>query len=181
MRRAGAVSVSGAVLLALLCIALSLLVSGPVGAQTENGTLKFEEGTQATGQQAREDDPAGPLSGTEVTARSTDNDRFVERILIPRPDCELVRGETTSFVLEDENGTQADFIEDENIQIRETRDGLLVTSDPDNPGAMEPNNIVPLNERGGDDVLATGGLTVVTSTDIRCEDDAGGGGGGQRG
>ena len=148
-------------------------------AQTTNadGPLVFAEGEQtATGARALATaQEAGPLSGTRVSTRSTDADAFVERILIPRPDCDLVRGETASFVLEDEDGTQAAFTEDTdaqpgNIRIEEVRAGLLVTSDPDFPQEpAEPNDIVPLNERGGDDVLDTGGLTVVTSTGIRCE------------
>jgi hypothetical protein len=185
MRRAGSVSVSGTILFALLCSALISSLSGPVGAQettaeeaadttagrqqvaqADNGALKFQEGTDATGQRAREDRPAGPLSGTKVGTRSTDGDVFVERILIPRPDCDLVRGKTASFVLEDEDGTQADFIEDVNIRIKETRSGFRVTSNLKAPD----DDIIPRNERGSDDVLDTGGLTIVTSTGIRCED-----------
>jgi hypothetical protein len=44
---------------------------------------------------------------------------------------------------------------------------LRVTSNPAGPDT----DIVPLNERGGDDVLDTGGLVIVTSTDIECEGD----------
>lgn len=97
----------------------------------------------------------------------------MDLIVIPREDCTAKQG--ASFVLQDDDGTQADFIDNdtddtdgnpENVQIRNTRDGLRVT------GTGEPaGNITPLLERGGDGTLDTGGLTIVTSTDIRCEDD----------
>ncbi len=183
MRRTEAVSVSGAILLALLCIALVAYPSGPIGAQettaeettdvtagrqqiaqADNGTLEFQEGTRATGPRARADQPSGPLAGTEVGTRDTDDDGLIDVILIPREDCTARQG--ASFVLEDEDGTQGDFIDNDNVQIRNVRGGLRVTSNP--PG----DNIEAQLIRGGDDTLDSGGLTVVTSTDIRCEDDA---------
>ena len=94
---------------------------------------------------------------------STDADPEVEVITIPRPDCTFEEG--ASFVLQDEDGTQADFIDDLNVQITEVDEGLEVISSE----AGQDANIIPLNERGGDDVLDTGGLVIVTSTDIACE------------
>src|SRR5687768_486189 len=57
----------------------------------------------------------GPLSGTRVDPRSTDGDRAIEVIVIPGPDCIASKG--ASFVLQDEDGTQADFIDNDNVQI----------------------------------------------------------------
>ena len=144
-------------------------------------TLVFAEGRESATVVQRASQLAGPLSGTRVSTRSTDPDREVEVILIPRQDCDLVGGRTASFVLEDEDGTQADFVfnppdgdPEGNIQIKKFSNGLRVTT-----SGTEPNDIVPLNERGGiDDVLDTGGLVIVTSTGITCEGDPGGGGGG---
>lgn len=50
-------------------------------AQAENGALEFEEGTQATGQEAQRDRRSGPLDGTEVETRSTDNDELVDLMM----------------------------------------------------------------------------------------------------
>lgn len=199
MRRAGAAYVLGATLLALLCIALVSLVSDPVGAQeatteataseatvgedtttgrqqvaqAETEALEFVEGTQATGQDARADQPSGPLAGTEVETRDTNGDGEVDLILIPGEDCRARQG--ASFVLEDDDGTQADFVDndqavdanddEENVQIRNVRDGLRVTPNP--PDA----NIEAQLIRGGDDTFDSGGLFVVTSTSITCADD----------
>ena len=108
----------------------------------------------------------GPLAGTRVITRSTDEDQKIEVIVIPGPDCIASKG--ASFVLQDEDGTQADFIDNDNVQIGEIRRGLKVVSNDDGQDA----NIVPLNERGGRDggepALDTGGLVIVTSTGIRC-------------
>ena len=89
----------------------------------------------------------------------------MEVITIPRPEC--TAEESASFVLQDEDGTQADFIDGDNVRIAEVREGLRVTSSAAGRGA----DIVPLNERGGDDVLDTGGLVIVTSTGVECEGD----------
>lgn len=130
--------------------------------ETSQQPLVFAEGEETTEAQAVAQQP-GPLAGTRVETFSTDADREVEIITIPRPDCTTKEG--ASFVLQDEDGTQADFIDSDNIQITDVREGLRVTSS----AAGQDANIVPLNERGGDDVLDTGGLTIVTSTDIECE------------
>lgn len=161
-------------------------------AQATDQELRFPSGTQTvSAQRARQF--GGPLVGTSVETLSTDDgDQFVEVILIRRPDCEVERG--ASFVLEDEDGTQATFIEAENTQspstesnvrIRERREGLRVTSD-----SADDNNIVPINEVGSDEDLDTGGLRIVTSTGITCaggedgddgEDEGDDGGGGTSG
>ena len=126
-----------------------------------DGPLVFAEGGQTAGAQAAATtQQVGPLAGTRVETTSTDADPQVETIFIPGPTC--TAKQDASFVLEDEDGTQAAFIDNDNVQIEEDRGGLEVTDNP--PG----DNIVPLNVRGGDDVLDTGGLTVVTSTDIQC-------------
>lgn len=121
----------------------------------------------------------GPLVGTPVETLSTEDDGdedFVEIILIRRPDC--VAEEGASFLLEDEDGTQATFIDNRNridadddlgdpvnVQVRETGVGFRVKSD--RPG----NDIVPINERGSDRELDTGGLKIATSTGIVCEQE----------
>ena len=175
MRRAGAVSVLWAMIVALLCIVLVSL-PGPAGAQA-NGAPEFEQGSQAPELQAQATPAAGPLSGTEVTTRDRNGDGFVDLILIPREDCTAREG--ASLVLEDDDGTQADFVDndgddsaadpnngDENVQITNPRGGLRVTPSPDD-GSIEAQLI-----RGGDGTFDNGGLTVVTSTGITCEDDA---------
>jgi len=105
------------------------------------------------------------LAGTEVETFSTVPDPEVETIIIPRADCTFEQG--ASFVLQDDDGTQADFIDNVNVRIKmsEVDGGLEVVST--RPG--RDANIVPLNERGGDKVLDTGGLVIVTSTGIGCE------------
>ena len=134
------------------------------GVETPRQPLVFAEGEEVAGAQAAAPQP-GPLAGTRVETLSTDADREVEVITIPGPGCTAEEG--ASFVLQDEDGTQADFIDGDNVRITEVREGLGVTSNPAGPDA----DIVPLNERGGDDVLDTGGLVIVTSTDIECEGD----------
>ena len=126
--------------------------------------LVFAEGEQTVRAQA-EAELSGPLAGTSVDTVSTDADPEVEVITIPGPTCTAEEG--ASFVLQDEDGTQADFIDNDNVEITEDSDGLEVTSFTGGSG----DDIVPLNERGGDDVLDTGGLQVVTSTGIECEDN----------
>ncbi|MBA2713604.1 MAG: LPXTG cell wall anchor domain-containing protein [Rubrobacteraceae bacterium] len=129
-------------------------------------TLVFADGEQKAQAEARaEAQQPGPLAGTRVGTRSTDSDPFVEVIEIPAPDCAARQG--ASFVLQDEDGTQADFIDNDNIQIIEVRKGLNAVSSLPGQNA----DIVPLNVRGGDDVLDTGGLVIVTSTDIKCKGD----------
>lgn len=142
-------------------------------AQTDDQDLKFAPGieVQTTSRADQAAGAGGPLVGTRVDARSTDdNDRFVEIIRIPGPTCRAEEG--ASFDLRDENGTLATFTDRdgsnnrfENVQIKETRAGLRVTSDgPD-------NDIKPVNERGGDGDLATGGLRVAASTGITCRNN----------
>ena len=134
------------------------------GASTDSGQpLEFADGDQTTQAQAASEQP-GPLAGTEVEVLDADQDQEVEVITIPRTDCTLEEG--ASFVLQDEDGTQADFIDGVNIVISEVDGGLEAVSKDGGQGA----NIVPLNERGGsDDDLGTQGLVIVTSTDISCE------------
>jgi hypothetical protein len=148
----------------LLCLAW---FGSSVEAQedTRQQPLVFAEGEGTLQAQAEEAELSGPLAGTSVETTSTDADAAVEVITIPAPTCFAEEG--ASFVLQDEDGTQADFIDNVNVEITEFPDELVVTSFPAAPGA----NIVPLNERGGDGVLDTGGLRVVTSTGIECEDD----------
>jgi hypothetical protein len=122
-----------------------------------------EESDEAQAEAQAQEQQPGPLAGTRVETLSTDADPEVEIITIPRPDCTAEEG--ASFVLQDEDGTQADFIDGENVQITEAPEALGVMSSAAGPDA----GIVPLNERGGDDVLDTGGLVTVTSTDIECE------------
>ncbi len=139
------------------------------GAATETDQpLEFAEGGQTA--QAQAEEQPGPLAGTEVEALDADQDLEVEVITIPRTDCTFEEG--ASFVLQDEDGTQADFIDGVNIEITEVEEGFSVSSSE----AGQDADIVPLNERGGSgdgsggkDDLATEGLVIVTSTDITCE------------
>jgi hypothetical protein len=131
---------------------------------TDSGQpLEFADGDQTTQAQA-ETEQAGPLAGTEVEAQDADQDQQVEVVTIPRTDCTFEEG--ASFVLQDGDGSQADFIDGVNIVMSEVDGGLEAVSKDGGQGA----NIVPLNERGGsDDDLGTEGLVIVTSTDITCE------------
>ena len=117
---------------------------------TDQQPLVFAEGEQTVRAQA-EAELSGPLAGISVQAISTDADPEVEVITIPGPTCTAEEG--ASFVLQDEDGTQADFIDNDNVEITEDSDGLEVTSFTGGSG----DDIVPLNERGGDGVLDTGG------------------------
>jgi len=110
----------------------------------------------------------GPLAGTETVTLDTDEDGSTDRIIIRR-DCIAKQG--ASVVLQDDDGTQGTFIDDENVQITESNDRLVIESSP-------PGPIGAFDIRGGDDTLDGGGLTVATSTDITCEDEDGGDGGG---
>jgi hypothetical protein len=131
---------------------------------TDSGQpLEFADGDQTTQAQA-DTEQAGPLAGTEVEAQDADQDQQVEVVTIPRTDCTFEEG--ASFVLQDGDGSQADFIDGVNIVMSEVDGGLEAVSKDGGQGA----NIVPLNERGGsDDDLGTEGLVIVTSTDISCE------------
>ena len=133
-----------------------------VGATTDTQQPQvFAEGEQSAQVQAYADQP-GPLAGTVVETRSTGQDLEVETIIIPRTDCTFEQG--ASFVLQDDDGTQADFIDNVNVKIKLINGRLEAVSN--NPGGR--NDIKPLNERGGDRVLDTGGLVIVTSTGIGC-------------
>ena len=96
---------------------------------------------------------------------STDEDGKVEKIKILRPDCTAKEG--ASLVVEDDDGTQGDLIDDDNVRITEIPNGLKVTSNRAHPDA----DIKALKVRGGDKVLDNGGLTIVTSTDIEFKGD----------
>jgi hypothetical protein len=143
---------------------------------TSQQGLIFAEGQQASGVQAAATG-SGALRGTKVETRSTDDDPRIEVMRIPFPnDCKMTKNKV-SFVLEDEDGTQADFIEDNNVKVVREGDELKLTRDPDFVSSGDQNAIVPLNPRGGDRQLDTGGLTVATSTGITCDNDSGSGGG----
>ncbi len=91
------------------------------GAATETDQpLEFAEGGQTA--QAQAEEQPGPLAGTEVEALDADQDLEVEVITIPRTDCTFEEG--ASFVLQDEDGTQADFIDGVNIEITEVEEGF---------------------------------------------------------
>jgi LPXTG-motif cell wall-anchored protein len=105
------------------------------------------------------------LAGTTVDTISTDEDGKVEKIKILRPDCTAKEG--ASLVVEDDDGTQGDLIDDDNVRITEIPNGLKVTSNRAHPDA----DIKALKVRGGDKVLDNGGLTIVTSTDIEFKGD----------
>jgi hypothetical protein len=134
--------------------------TGRAAADTQQPQV-FAEGEQTSQAQA-EAEQAGPLAGTKVETLSTAPDPEVETITIPRTDCTFEQ--RASFVLQDDDGTQADFIDNVNVKIKVVDGGLeVVSNDPGRDG-----DIVPLNERGGDKVLDTGGLVIVTSTGIAC-------------
>jgi hypothetical protein len=124
-----------------------------------------EAQAEAQAQAQAEAQPSGALAGTGVGTLSTDPDREVEIITVPGTGCTFLEG--ASFVLQDEDGTQADFIDNDNVQISAVAEGLRVVSSA--AAQEEAADIVPLNERGGDGVLDTGGLTIVTSAGIECE------------
>jgi LPXTG-motif cell wall-anchored protein len=134
------------------------------GGKASDRTLVFAEGGQAARAQA-ETKPSGPLAGTTVDTISTDEDGKVEKIKILRPDCTAKEG--ASLVVEDDDGTQGDLIDDDNVRITEIPNGLKVTSNRAHPDA----DIKALKVRGGDKVLDNGGLTIVTSTDIEFKGD----------
>jgi hypothetical protein len=113
----------------------------------------FTAGAQA------DTEPSGPLAGTKVDTISTDDGK-VEIIKIPRPDCTAKEG--ASLVVQDDDGTQGALIDDDNVRINEIPKGLKVTSNRAHPDA----DIKAFKVRGGDKVLDSGGLTIVTSTDI---------------
>ena len=124
--------------------------------------LVFADGEQQTAQAQANAEQPGPLAGTVVETLSTGRDPEVEIIIIPRTDCTFEQ--RASFVLQDDDGTQADFIDNVNVKINKVDRGLeVVSNDPGRDG-----DIRPLNERGGDKVLDSGGLVIVTSTGILC-------------
>jgi hypothetical protein len=124
--------------------------------------LVFADGEQQTAQAQANAEQPGPLAGTVVETLSTGRDPEVETIIIPRTDCTFEQ--RASFVLQDDDGTQADFIDNVNVKINKVDRGLeVVSNDPGRDG-----DIRPLNERGGDKVLDSGGLVIVTSTGILC-------------
>ena len=93
---------------------------------TDSGQpLEFADGDQTTQAQA-ETEQAGPLAGTEVEAQDADQDQQVEVITIPRTDCTFEEG--ASFVLQDGDGSQADFIDGVNIVMSEVDGGLEAVS-----------------------------------------------------
>ena len=118
MRQTGGVSVSGAMLLALLRIALASLLSGPTWAQGA-GTGGVPVGTTATG----------------VDTGGTNDPPDLVRIAAS--DCTVARGAsvTPSVTLEDGDGTRAEFVDDERgatitasggrPQIRATNGGFI--------------------------------------------------------
>lgn len=138
-----------------------------VKAARQGQVVEFVEGEQTDDTQ-RAAQESGPLAGKSVETLDTDDDGLIDLLRIPG-NCKAEEG--ASFVLEDEDGTQGTFIDNGNIdngnvQINdESTEFLRVRGNP--PGT----NIVPLLERGGDNTLDSGGLTVVTSTDITCESD----------
>jgi hypothetical protein len=134
------------------------------GGKSSDRPLVFAEGGRAARAQAVTE-PSGPLAGTTVDTISTDEDGKVEKIKILRPDCTAKEG--ASLVVEDDDGTQGDLIDDDNVRITEIPNGLKVTSNRAHPDA----DIKALKVRGGDKVLDNGGLTIVTSTDIEFKGD----------
>ena len=124
--------------------------------------LVFADGEQQTAQAQANAEQPGPLAGTVVETLSTGRDPEVETILIPRTDCTFEQ--RASFVLQDDDGTQADFIDNVNVRIKKVDRGLEVVSND----SGRDGDIRPLNERGGDRVLDSGGLVIVTSTGILC-------------
>jgi LPXTG-motif cell wall-anchored protein len=134
------------------------------GGKSSDRPLVFAEGGRAARAQAVTE-PSGPLAGTTVDTISTDEDGKVEKIKILRPDCNAKEG--ASLVVEDDDGTQGDLIDNDNVRITEIPNGLKVTSNRAHPDA----DIKALKVRGGDKVLDNGGLTIVTSTDIEFKGD----------
>jgi hypothetical protein len=124
--------------------------------------LVFADGEQQTAQAQANAEQPGPLAGTVVETLSTGRDPEVETIIIPRTDCTFEQ--RASFVLQDDDGTQADFIDNVNVRIKKVDRGLEVVSND----SGRDGDIRPLNERGGDRVLDSGGLVIVTSTGILC-------------
>jgi len=148
MRRAVAVSVSGAILLALLCIALISLLPNPVGAQTT------------------------PLQGAVATITDTaDTDDIPNQIVIAFPEgqtCTVSAGATVT--VQDPDGTQVELVDDGNVQITETSTEVTIvgTGEDDNNIVADPVEAQPGEVAG----FNTGEGTVVGSTGIECKDDA---------
>jgi hypothetical protein len=102
MRRAGAVSVSGALLLALLCVASIFLLPNPAWAQ----------------QQATD-----PLEGqtAEISATS------IGQIAVA--DCEATAGETARITVADTDGTVEVFADDEGVVFAFGAQGITITAE----------------------------------------------------
>ena len=114
MRRAGAVSVSGAIFLALLCIALISLLPNPVGAQVEEG------------------DPATIIDDPD------DTDEIPDRIEIDLPagqTCSVTPDAT--IIVTHENGTPFTLTNGTNAEIDVEQDQIIITIDE------EPEPAVP--------------------------------------
>jgi hypothetical protein len=97
----------------------------------------FAEGEQTAQPQVAAEQP-GPLAGTEVETLSTAPDPEVETIKIPRTDCTFEQ--RASFVLQDDDGTQADFIDNVNVKIKVVDGGLeVVSNDSGRVGTLCPS------------------------------------------
>jgi hypothetical protein len=138
-------------------------------AQPENSDQLKPFAEVETESGSRKASQSGPLAGTETVTFDRNGDERVDVIRIPG-DCKAKEG--ASFVLEDDDGTQGTFIDNRNVQIEDSNEEFLKVT-----GKEPGKNIKARDPRGGDGILDSGGLTVITSTDITCaEEDTGGGG-----
>ena len=149
MRRTGEISVSGAALLALLWIALVCLLSGPTWAQGA-GAEEIPVGTTATG----------------VDTGGTNDPPDLVRIAAS--DCTVARG--ASVILEDGDGTTAEFVDDER--------GATITAPGGRPqiramdgGFIRGSATFPSTDTSFD---ADGDYTVASSEGVTCAESGGG-------
>jgi hypothetical protein len=106
MRRASAVSVSGALLLALLCIAFVSLLANPVRAQ-------------------QVDDPNDPLDGEEVTLSDTDGDQIANRVLIGgNTNCTI--GANATVTVQGTDGQPATLTNQAPVQITQAATEIVI-------------------------------------------------------
>ena len=138
MRRAVAVSVSGAILFALLCIASISLLPNPVGAQPV-------------------DDPNDPLDGEEVTLLDTDGDDIANRVLIGGiTNCTIGADATVTVQRNDDTGEPAgepvSLANQAPVRITQVGTGIVIVS-------ADLDNLNENLERGVGVVTGSSGIT----------------------
>lgn len=109
MRRAGAVSVSGALLLALVCLAFVSVLSGPVGAQQQ---------------------PADPLAEQTADIADADGNDIPDSVgPIAVAGCQVTAGETAIITVADADGNEEVFTDGEGVVFEFGPQGITITAD----------------------------------------------------